>query len=95
MIPSAQPHDERFSMNAVKILEYLKERAALLRNAFFVFLGALVLLDILLPREDAHYFVDKIYAFWTLFALAGCFLLIKISKGIAHFFLSKDEDYYG
>jgi len=82
-------------MNIVKILEYLRGKAALLKVAFFLFLGALVLLDILLPREDAHYFVDKIYAFWTFFALAGCFLLIKVSKGIAHFFLSKDEDYYG
>ena len=82
-------------MNVLKIIEYLRGKAALLKTAFFLFLGALVLLDILLPREDAHYFVDKIYAFWTFFALAGCFLLIKISKGIAHFFLSKDEDYYG
>ncbi len=82
-------------MNVLKIIEYLRGKAALLKIAFFLFLGALVLLDILLPREDAHYFVDKIYAFWTFFALAGCFLLIKIIKGIAHFFLSKDEDYYG
>jgi hypothetical protein len=82
-------------MNVVKILEYLREKAALLKNALFLFLGALVLFDILLSREHAHYFVDKIYAFWTLFALVGCFVLIKVSKGIAHLFLSKDEDYYG
>jgi len=82
-------------MNVLKIIEYLRVKAALLRIAFFLFLGALVLLDILLSREDAHYFVDTIYAFWTLFAFAGCFLLIKVSKGIAHMFLSKDEDFYG
>ena len=73
----------------------LRAKAAPLKIAFFVFLGALVLFDLLLPREHAHYFVDEIYAFWTFFSLAGCFLLIKISKGIAHLFLSKDEDYYG
>jgi len=82
-------------MNVLKIIEYLRAKTGPLRIAFFVFLGALVLLDILLPREDAHYVVDKIWAFWTFFALAGCFLLIKICKGIAHLFLSKDEDYYG
>jgi len=82
-------------MNVLKIIEYLRGKAALLKNAFFLFLSALVLLDVLLPREDAHYFVDTIYAFWTLFTLAGCFVLIKFSKGIAHLFLSKDEDYYG
>jgi len=82
-------------MNVLKIIEYMREKAAPLRIAFFVFLGALVLFDILIPRGGAHYFVDKIYAFWTFFTLAGCFLLIKISKGIAHLLLSKDEDYYG
>jgi len=82
-------------MNVLKIIEYLRGKAALLKMAFFLFLGVLLLLDVLLPREDAHYFVDKIYAFWTLFTLAGCFVLIKFSKGIAHLFLSKDEDYYG
>jgi hypothetical protein len=82
-------------MNVLKIIEYLRANAARLKIAFFVLLGALVILDIFVPRENAHYFVDKIYAFWTFFALAGCFLLIKVSKGIAHLFLSKDEDYYG
>jgi hypothetical protein len=82
-------------MNVLKIIEYLIAKAAPLKTAFFVFLGALVLFDLFLPRANAHYVVDKVYAFWTLFTIAGCFLLIKISKGIAHLFLSKDEDYYG
>jgi len=82
-------------MSVLNTIEYLRRNSALLKKAFFLFLGALVLFDILLPREDAHYFVDTIYAYWTLFSLVGCFVLIKISKGIAHMFLSKDEDYYG
>ncbi len=82
-------------MNVLKIIEYLRKKTAALKIAFFVFLGLIVLFDIFLPREQGRYFVDKIYAFWTFFALAGCFLLIKISKGIAHLFLAKDEDYYG
>ena len=82
-------------MNIVNIIESMRRNAGRLKTMFFVFLGLLVLLDIFLPRENSHYFVDKIYAFWTIFSLAGCFLLIKISKGIAHMFLAKDEDYYG
>lgn len=82
-------------MNVLRIIEYLREKAVVLKIAFFIFLGALVTLDVFLPREHAHYFVDKIYAFWTFFALAGCFLLIKISKGIAHLILGQNEDYYG
>jgi hypothetical protein len=84
-----------YIMNIVNIIEYMKKNALMMRTIFLAALGLLVLLDIFLPREESHYFVDRIYAFWTLFALAGCFLLIKISKGIAHMFLAKDEDYYG
>ncbi len=91
----AKAADERFPMSVLNAIEYLRKKSSLLKNVFFLFLGALVLWDIFLPREDAHYFVDSIYAFWTLFTLAGCFVLIKVSKGIAHMFLSKDEDYYG
>lgn len=82
-------------MKIVNIIDYLKKNAIRLRALFFAALGLLVVLDIFMPRENSHYFVDKIYAFWTFFALVGCFLLIKISKGIAHLFLAKDEDYYG
>ena len=82
-------------MNLLKIIAYLRKNAAMLKRAFFIYLIILVILDVFLPREDAHYFLDKVYAFWTFFALLGCFLLIKVSKGIAHMFLAKDEDYYG
>jgi hypothetical protein len=82
-------------MNIVNIIEYIKKNATRLKTVFFIGLGLLVVLDIFIPRGNAHYFVDKIYAFWTFFALVGCFLLIKVSKGIAHLFLAKDEDYYG
>ncbi len=82
-------------MKTLKAIEYLRRNSPLLKKGFYVLLGIIVVLDIFSPREEAHYFVDKIYAFWTFFTLVGCFLLIKISKGIAHLFLAKDEDYYG
>ena len=82
-------------MNILKIIEYLRKNVAMLKRAFFTYLIMLVIMDVFLPREDAHYFLDKVPAFWTFFALLGCFLLIKVSKGIAHMFLAKDEDYYG
>jgi hypothetical protein len=79
----------------LNILENLRRHSAALKKAFFLLLAALVVFDIFLSRKDAHFFVDAIYAYWTLFAVVGCFMLIKFSKGIAHLFLSKDEDYYG
>jgi hypothetical protein len=82
-------------MRIVTFIESLKKNAATLKTMCFVGLGLLVVFDVVLSRENAHYFVDKIPAFWTIFTLAGCFVLIKVSKGIAHLFLGKDEDYYG
>ena len=79
----------------LNILEYLRKNAAALKKAFFLLLAALVVFDVLLSRKDAHFFVDSIWAYWTLFTVVGCFVLIKFAKGCAHMFLSKDEDYYG
>ena len=79
----------------LNILEYLRKNTAALKKGFFLLLAALVVFDVLLSRKDAHYFVDAIWAYWTLFTLLGCFVLIKFAKGCAHMFLSKDEDYYG
>ena len=68
-----------------------------LKKVLIAYLVAVVIFDVVLPRDEvhAHYWIDKVFAFWTAFSIVGCFLLIKIGKGIAHLFLSKDEDYYG
>ena len=79
----------------LNILETLRKNTAALKKAFFLLLAVLVVFDIVLSRKDAHYFVDAIWAYWTLFTIVGCFVLIKFAKGCAHLFLSKDEDYYG
>ncbi len=79
----------------LKIIESLRANAKGLKTLFYVCLVIIVLLDVVLPREESHYTIDKVYAFWTLFTVVGCYLLIKVSKGIAHTILAKDEDYYG
>jgi hypothetical protein len=79
----------------LKWIELLRRNLKTLRKVFITYLICLVVYDILLSRKDAHYLIDKIYAFWSIFGIIGCFLLIKIAKGIAHLFLSKNEDYYG
>jgi hypothetical protein len=81
-------------MNLVNILEYLQARIDLLKKLFYGFLLLLVVFDVLLPREHAHFFVDKIPAFWTLFTVTGCFILARFSKGLAHTILGKKEDFY-
>ena len=72
----------------------LRENLKILKIVMIVYLAVLVVFDLFLSREHAHYLIDKIYAYWSLFGIVGCFLLIKFSKGIAHLFLAKDEGFY-
>jgi hypothetical protein len=81
-------------MDLVKIIDYLRAKSDLLKKLFFGFLLLLVVIDVLLPREHAHFFIDKIPAFWTLFTIIGCYLLARFSKGLAHTILGKKEDFY-
>jgi len=83
-------------MNVLKYIEALRNNMKTLRNVLIAYLVVLVVFDILIHLgKHGHYFVDNIPAFWTMFGIIGCFLLIKVAKGIAHAFLSKDEDFYG
>lgn len=83
-------------MDLVKYIEYLRTNIKPLKNILIGFLVVLILFDLVIPRDEhhSHYFVDWIRAYWTIFGIAGCFILIKVGKGIAHLFLSKDEDFY-
>jgi hypothetical protein len=80
-------------MNFVSLIDYLRKNIRPFRNILLGVLAAIVLCDLVLPRHG-HYFIDRFRAYWTLFSIAGCFLLLKIGKGVAHMFLSRDEDYY-
>jgi len=83
-------------MKIVDYIELLRRNIKTLRNILIAYLIVLILYDVLLHFvEHGHYLIDNIPAFWTIFGIVGCFLLIKIAKGIAHIILSKDVDYYG
>lgn len=81
-------------MKLAELIGTLRNNLKTLKMAMIVYLAVLVVIDFFLSREHAHYLIDKIYAYWAVFGTVGCFLLIKFSKGIAHLFLAKDEDYY-
>jgi len=81
-------------MKLAHTIETLRSNLKTLKRVMIVFLAVLVVFDLLLSREDAHFLIDKIYAYWAIFGTIGCFVLIKFSKGIAHMFLGKDEDFY-
>lgn len=83
-------------MKIVDYIEYLRTHIKGLRNVLIAYLIILVIYDVLIHiGVHGHFFVDNIPGFWTIFGIIGCFVLIKVAKGIAHAFLSKDEDFYG
>jgi hypothetical protein len=83
----------------LKCIEALRHNMKTLKIALIIYLIVVALYDatLVLFSHNAHarFLTDKIPVYWTLFAIVGCFLLIKIGKGIAHLFLSKGEDFYG
>ena len=81
-------------MKLVDMIGTLRENLKTLKIVMVGYLVVLVLFDVFLSREHAHYLIDKIYGWWAFFGTVGCFLLIKFSKGAAHLFLSKDEHFY-
>ncbi len=77
------------------LVAWLSKRVRKLRDGLIAYLLLLVVLDFLLPRHHPRYWFDEVFGFWAAFGIGGCFLLIKASKGAAHLFLAKREDYYG
>jgi magnesium-transporting ATPase (P-type) len=81
-------------MKLADMIQALRENLKTLKIALIVYLAVLVVFDFFPSRAHAHYLIDKIYSWWAMFGTVGCFLLIKFSKGVAHMFLSKDENFY-
>lgn len=83
-------------MDVLRYIEFLRNNIGTLRKILIGYLIVLVIYDIVIHiGAHGHFFVDNIPGFWTIFGGIGCFILIKVAKGIAHAFLSKDEDFYG
>ena len=81
----------------LKGIEFLRKHMRALKIVLILYLFGVVIFDFFLHRheEHVHFWFDKFLDYWTLFTIVGCFLLIKVGKGIAHTFLGKDEDFYG
>ena len=78
----------------VKLIDMLRNNLPLVKKLSLVFLASAVVFDIFVHRHHEHFFGDKILGFWSIFGFIGCVLMIKICKGIAHLWLTKQEDYY-
>ena len=79
-------------MNLIDIIDKL--RMKIVKKIAYGMLVLLILADFIIPRNEIHFFGDKIPGFWSLFGFISCVLIIVVSKWIGHHWLVRDEDYY-
>ena len=79
-------------MKLLEILELLRSKAA--KRIAYGALIILIVVDFIIPRNEIHFFGDKIPGFWSLFGFIACVLIIMVSKWIGHLGLMQDENYY-
>ena len=84
-------------MIIVKLIEFLRQRLRTVVRVSLALLLVLIVLDALpfvVDKHHAHTAVEKFPAFWSVFGLVGCIILIIASKWFGHLGIMTREDYY-
>jgi drug/metabolite transporter (DMT)-like permease len=82
-------------MKLVRLIEFLRQRLKIVVRVCFALLALLILADALLvDKEHAHSRLEHLPAFWSIFGLVGCVLIILGSKWFGHTGIMTREDYY-
>ena len=84
-------------MKLVQLIEFLRKRLKAVIWISYAVLALLVVLDALpfiVDKEHAHTKAEHWPAFWTMFGLLGCGVLVLISKLFGRSCVSRREDYY-
>ena len=79
-------------MKLVDMIETLRTKTV--KKIAYGILVLLVIVDFIIPRNEIHFFGDKIPGFWSLFGLSACVVIIIVSKWLGKNGLMKDEAYY-
>ena len=78
----------------VRWLGWLYDHPRLIRIGFICLLGLLIVVDLFVPRHQAHFLGDVIPGFWALFGFAACVVIIIFSKWLGTAFLFRPDTYY-
>ena len=79
-------------MKLLKLIETIKTKVT--KKLAYSILVLLIVFDLIIPRQEVHFFGDKIPGFWSVFGLIACVLIIIVSKWIGRIGLMQDENYY-
>ena len=86
----------------VKFIDYLRDRLKTVIKLCYLVLALLVVTDVLMVnKEHAHTWMERIPGWWSLFGFGACVLIIILSKWYGHvrwfgskFRIMSPEDYY-
>lgn len=79
----------------VQFIDFFRDRLGATVRACLGLLALLVLADALLvSKEHAHTFAERIPGFWAVFGFAACVLIVIVSKWFGHRGIMTREDYY-
>lgn len=82
-------------MKLVRFLEKTEKHPDVLNGITLIVLGLLIVFDTLWVDKDAvHTSLEKIPAFWSIFGLIACVVIIIFSKWLGHLGIMKQENFY-
>ena len=84
-------------MNLARLIDFLRTRLKVVVRVGIAALIILVVLDAVpavVGKEHAHTAMEHLPAFWTVFGLLGCLLLVVFAKTFGRLGISTREDYY-
>jgi hypothetical protein len=84
-------------MNLARLIDYLRDRLKTVVRAGLAVLVVLVVLDAVpavIDKAHAHTALEHVPAFWAVFGLLGCLLLVVFAKTFGRLGISTREDYY-
>jgi len=84
-------------MNLARLIDFLRDRLPTVVRAGLAVLVVLVVLDAVpavVDKAHAHTAMEHLPAFWTVFGLLGCLLLVVLAKTLGRLGISTREDYY-
>lgn len=81
-------------MTIAGLLDFLVARRRALKWLMLTVMGALIVLDALIPAHYQRFPWDGIPGFGAVYGLIACVLIIVVSKALGYALLYRPEDYY-
>ncbi len=84
-------------MIIIRLIEFLKQRIKTVVRLALIALVLLIVIDsipLIVDKEHAHTWLEKVPGFWSIFGFVGCVGIIVISKWFGHLGIMTREDYY-